>query len=245
MIRIAILDDDKNEIENAIGFLNNYAKAHEELNFYLQSFSDANSLIKYLNKNLPFDIYLFDIVLKDNELGTDLARTLRAKKLGGEIIFVTTSRDYAIDAFNINATHYLLKPFSKVSFDAAIDRAIENIHHKDEELVISGTSSGVQKIFINHICYTESNGHYQNIVLKNGEIVKVRKKTQELWEDLKVFKQFFRPHTGYIVNMDHVKGVSSDSLVVENGGIPISKNSYRKVKQEYLDYVFGKGAREE
>lgn len=58
-------------------------------------------------------------------LGTDAAAEMLEKNPEMGVIFLTTSDDYAIEAFAMNATHYLLKPFSQEEFDAAVDRTVK------------------------------------------------------------------------------------------------------------------------
>ena len=76
--------------------------------------------------------------------------------------------------------------------------------------------------------------------MNDGTTYKIRSKTFELWEDLKNFNRFLIPHTGFIVNMDYIKNVTSYGIEVLDANIPLSKNTYGKIRKEYLDYIFGK-----
>lgn len=57
-----------------------------------------------------------------------------------EIIFLTTSSEYAVDAFHLKAAHYLVKPFTQIQFEEAMDRAME--HFSQEERAIAVKSEG-------------------------------------------------------------------------------------------------------
>lgn len=243
MLRIAICDDDKNGLENAITYLNSYANNKEGLSFKIHTFDNADTVLKYVNKNGPFDIYLLDIILKQGMLGTTLAKELTAHGKAGQIIFLTSSRDFAVEAFNVNATHYLLKPYSKVSFFAALDRAIANLDDESDELVLQVIGYGLMKISISNISYVESKGHYQYIAMSDGTIHRLRCSTKELTGKLLARKDFIRPHAGFAVNMNYIKTITNDYISVVGATVPITKNQFSKVKKAYLDYVFLKGGK--
>lgn len=54
-------------------------------------------------------------------LGTDIAREVRQRKDKTEIVFLTGSDEFAVEAFTLKAAHYLVKPFSQDEFDEALE----------------------------------------------------------------------------------------------------------------------------
>ena len=76
--------------------------------------------------------------------------------------------------------------------------------------------------------------------MMDGAIIKVREKTNELWDELGKYSQFIRPHGGYIVNMDHVQTITSFGIKILETDVPISKNSLNKIRHKYLEYSFNK-----
>jgi two-component system, LytTR family, response regulator len=240
MINIAVCDDEILELKKTTSLLKEYSQEHKNIQFNVETFQKPLELIDYINKKGGFDVYILDILM-DGVKGTDVAAEIRSKKNNSEIIFVTNSKEYAVDAFALNAAHYLTKPCSKEKFDEALNRVVEKIEERGKEFIVRNTSDGLMKINLNEFVYSESSGHYQYVHLTSGVCLKIRSKTSELWEDLKSYKRFLQPHSGYIVNMDYVKNITSFGVSMEKIDIPISKNTYNSIKKIYLDYTFNKG----
>lgn len=239
MVSIAICDDDVLEVERAQRFIEKYSQTKNESQISVQTFLNPLEMLNYVDKNVGFDIYILDIIM-DGMKGTDVAKELKAKESNCEIIFMTTSREFAVDAFALNAVHYLVKPYDFVDFSEALARALKRTEVEETDFIVRKTDKGVMKILIANICFSESSGHYQYVHMNDGTTYKIRSKTFELWEDLKNFNRFLIPHTGFIVNMDYIKNVTSYGIEVLDANIPLSKNTYGKIRKEYLDYTFGK-----
>ena len=238
MFNIAVCDDEIIEVKRISSLLLEYEKEKNE-NFEVKTFQNPNNLIEYVEKNGGFDVYFLD-VLMDGLKGTDAAKEIRQKESHSEIIFITSSKEYAIDAFELNATHYLIKPATKERVTDALDRALEKLREKGDKFLVRNTSDGVIRINLSTFVYSESSGHYQYVHLSNGDEIKIRSKTSELWEELKQYPNFLQPHSGYIVNMDYIKNITSYGVNVGTFDLPISKNTYNQIKKIYLDYTFNK-----
>lgn len=90
-------------------------------------------------------------------LGTDVSRELRKYNNGTEIIFLTTSDEFAVDAFTVKATDYLLKPFTQSQFNKAMDRAISFIRQRNStKIVLRLVGGGICIEQIAQILYFES-----------------------------------------------------------------------------------------
>ena len=238
MFNIAVCDDEICEVKRIAAFLEEYQKEKKE-QFEVKTFQNPNDLIEYVEKHGGFDVYFLD-VLMDGLKGTDAAKEIRQKETHSEIIFITSSKEYAIDAFELNATHYLIKPATKERLYDALDRALEKLKEKGDKFLVRNTSDGVLRINLNTFVYSEASGHYQFVHLQNGDEIKIRSKTSELWEELKQYPNFLQPHSGYIVNMDFIKNITSYGVNVGTFDLPISKNTFNIVKKTYLDYTFNK-----
>ena len=93
-------------------------------------------------------------------LGTEVARELRHQSNKMEIIFLTTSNEFAVDAFEVNAAHYLIKPFTQEAFHEAMDRAINHMEHLQVKMVSFKCPKDVVKaVEKDTICCIEGAAH--------------------------------------------------------------------------------------
>ena len=236
MIRIAICDDEEQELEKTEKYVTQYFMGKNDVCAEIKTFHSPDALLESEKKE-AFNIFFLDIMMTPMA-GMEIARVIRHLDPEAKIVFTTTSTDFAVEAFELKANHYLVKPYTKAEAFEALNRVVEA--PKEELALVMKTSNGVKKMLINNIGFSESGGHYQYIHMMDGEIVKVRLKTNELWDDLGKYSQFIRPHGGYIVNMDHVQTITSYGIRILETDVPISKNSLNKIRHKYLEYSFNK-----
>lgn len=236
MIRIAICDDEPQELGRANSFLKKYASEHPEYEIKTDSFSAPLELLTYVTSNGGFDVLLLDIYMP-GILGTDAALELRGKGDNCQIVFLTTSRDHAIDAFSLNAAHYLVKPYSEKEFFIALDKALENLKQKLETYITLKTGDGISRIALNTFVYSETVNHLQRLYLADGRSIYVRKPSTELFELLQEEPRFYKCGSTYIINMDYIVELTSRSVVFSTGAkIPILSRKYTEFKKLYMDY---------
>jgi len=241
ILRLAICDDSVEQtelIKSAV--LCYFKKTGQKAD--IREYNDAAVLLDELNKTDGFDIMLLDICMPD-VLGTDVAKEIRKRKDKTEIIFITTSDEFAVDAFALKAAHYLIKPFTHEQFEEAMDRAIEHFSSVQEKNIkLKLSNRGYQTIDINEIIYIESFGHAQNVHVKSGVHIEARLTLAQLFLKLEELSkgQFIAPYKGYIVNQKAIAKIESDRIVLQNGKeVPIVKRSFRKTRDCFFDYTFG------
>lgn len=108
-MKIAICDDKIRQIEIIETSAYAYFLA-KRIEFKIDTFDKAFDFLDAHKKN-SYDLVLLDICMP-GMLGTDVAKEIRQKKDNTEVVFLTTSDEFAIDAFTLRAAHYLLKPFT-------------------------------------------------------------------------------------------------------------------------------------
>jgi len=97
-----------------------------------EAFTDAASLLTARETGTAFDAYLLDILMPGMN-GMELARTLRATQPKAPIAFLTTSKDYALEAFSLDASHYIEKPLAKERLETVLDRLLALLPKPEEE----------------------------------------------------------------------------------------------------------------
>ncbi len=126
MIEIALCDDNTEDIEVLGALAKRFADGHSEFPIRLSAFTSAAELLEHMESTGGFDLYILDVMMPEMS-GIQLAEVLRSRGEHAEIVFLTVSRDYAVDAFSVYACGYLLKPVSKEQFDETVLRAIQKL----------------------------------------------------------------------------------------------------------------------
>ena len=111
MLKIALCDDCSEDITLIHAALDAYFSRKEGGQCSVVSFGSALECACAATKDGGFDILLLDICMP-GMLGVDVAREVRQAGFGTEIVFLTSSDEFAIEAFSLKAAHYLLKPFT-------------------------------------------------------------------------------------------------------------------------------------
>jgi len=219
--------------------------AREELKYFINTFSNMEikkecdnglSALKYLEKN-NVDILFLDISMEGID-GMDLARIIGKMNIKTKIIFITAYKEYAVDAFEIQAFDYLLKPYSKERIISTLER-IENIG-KDKKCKLDTVSvlknEKILLIDANSIYYVEAKGHSMNVYTKNDIYIK-KNRIIDVEKRLKN-KNFYKCHRSFIVNLEKVKEVKpwfngTYILVMKdlNKEIPVSRSKIRELKE--------------
>lgn len=98
-MNIMICDDQKDELENMKQIVLEYAAVHSELFLEVKCFSNPFDMLEEIGKSGAPDIALLDICMP-GVLGTEIAREIKSKSEDStDIIFLTTSSDFAVEAF--------------------------------------------------------------------------------------------------------------------------------------------------
>jgi two-component system, LytTR family, response regulator LytT len=171
---------------------------------------------------------------------------LRSLKNPPVTVFTTAYSEYAVDAFDLGAVDYLVKPFSFDRFFQATQKAIEAIHHRKSEVVlpladktsdqsISIKADGkIYKIALSEILYIEGLKEYVKIVTEPKTYI-----TLETFKNLEMIlpsNQFLRVHKSFMVAKDKVRAIDGNMLEVGKTSIPIS----RERKEELVKLIFGR-----
>ena len=106
MLKIAICDDAAGDRERIAEDLRVYAAAHQEHGIETTVYSSAFAMLDAFEKAGCPDIVLLDICMP-GMLGTELARDILRCSENTDILFLTTSSDYAVDAFALHAADYI------------------------------------------------------------------------------------------------------------------------------------------
>ncbi len=174
------------------------------------------------NKNI--DLLFLDIEMPVVD-GFNLLDGLKEKP---QIIFITAKAEYAVKAFDYDATDYLQKPITKERFYSAIKRAMDlyqlrrdNFEEEGEHIFIKSNLKKL-KIYTSKIKWIEAYGDYVKVVTEDdNHLVLSTMKSFEV--DLSKDK-FVRVHKSFIVNIDKIEKFNSKFAEIGPNKIPLSRN---------------------
>ena len=217
-----IIEDDKTS-KNIIEELINKT---DSLNL-LNSFERAIDAIKALN-NEEIHLIFLDIELPDMN-GLDF---LKSVKNLPQIIITTAFERYALEAFEYNVTDYLIKPISKSRFSKAVDKALNNFNqcrdiasNVSTEIFIKKDLTTLVRLKYDDILWIEALA-YRVVFYTETEKYVIYFSMKSVIKKLPASK-FKRVHRSYIVNINKIKFIKDNSIVIDKKGrkkaIPIGK----------------------
>ncbi|MGV6827869.1 MAG: LytR/AlgR family response regulator transcription factor [Flavobacteriales bacterium] len=244
----AIIIDDEKKARNLLRIL------VEENCPKIKQIFEADSLlsgIELIKKEAPSIVFL-DIEMPEHS-GLEILNFIEKEVHNFEIIFTTAYSEYAIQAFQLSAIDYLLKPVRPQQVKEAVDKAITflgktQIKTKLDELKKSLTSSnfnkiglpisdGIKFVSFNEIILMEADGMYTKISTKSQEEILISKPLKHFVEMLTKIPTFYKPHRSFLINLKYItQYVKSDGgyIIMDNGKtVSISKEK----KQEFLTIV--------
>lgn len=174
-----------------------------------------------------------DLLLLDIEMpgmsGLELTRNLA--KSSPVIIFTTSKKEYAAEAFELNVADYLVKPVTVSRFIQAIDRAREVINSKkedvkveDQEFVFIRDSNIIRRLKIDDILFAEAMGDY--VKLHTAQKFYAVHSTLKTVEERLPASKFVRVHRSYIAALNKIDSIQDGALVIQGKPIPVA-DAYR------------------
>lgn len=230
MIRIAIVEDDDMYKEQLIEFLNQFKNDTGE-SIEITTYSDGDEIVR--NYTSSFDIILMDIQMSFMD-GISAAEEIRKLDSKVVIIFITSTAQYAIRGYEVDALDYILKPISYFAFSERLKRAIDRMKKREDQYITINIKGGLQRIKIRHIYYIESQGHNLVFHTNLGELTSAGT-IKEIEKTLSEF-HFFRGNRGYLINLDHVDGMQDGCAMVKGQMLLISrsrKNAFMEALTSY------------
>lgn len=235
MIKIAICDDEVYQLDTTFNLLSTILN-EESIDIDMLKFTSSLELLNFLHDNESyFDIVFLDIVM-DGINGIDLAKFIRKSDSFVNIIFTTTSKDYLLDGYDVNATSYLLKPIIYKKIKDVILNCIDNITEKTNNFFCVKINKNIYKLNLKDIIYFESSLRKIIIHRENNDNFVFHNKLDKVETEFDI-TNFVRCHKSYLVNLNYVKEIKNSNLITKNNSkIPISRTYLNSTKESFLDY---------
>ena len=230
-----ICDDQKNEMKTMQKIVEDYAGEHPDLSLSVQCFSNPFDMLDEMDRSGTPDIALLDICMP-GMLGTEVAREIQSKSEDvTDIIFLTTSSDFAVEAFSLHVNDYLTKPYTKKRLTDTLDRVIKKRRRNLYIPIQCGNE--IHRIDLYSVAYAEARNHNLEIHMKSGNCLRTRMTLTELKELFQGVSGFVAIGASYIVNLRCVQRVLLAALEMTSGEtIPVPRRLRSEVKQQYFDF---------
>ncbi len=228
MLSIAVCDD---EVIECCNMEKRIKRVMEEMKIpcIIRQFRSGGELLQTLES---FDIVFLDIIMQEMD-GMKTAQLFRRKAFDKILIFVSSSREYVFEAYDVEAFQYLLKPVEDRKLKSVLQKAVQKTERRSQEFIIVSRERKKKKLFLDDIYYFEIQGRIVDAHGPEG-IFTYYEQIGELENKLRD-KGFFRCHKSYLINLKYVDGYSSHEVILENGErIVIAKRRYEEFCQEVL-----------
>ena len=244
-IRIALCDDEEACRETIANLLKEYRQAASLPSFALSHFASGKELLSFIDDtNKTFDLYILDVIMPDMN-GIQLGSALRERNDCGIIIYLTSSPDFAVESYNTDALHYLLKPVTSSSFSLCIDKAMKRLKHLRAEIVSIKTPCSMRIVPICNILYAERVNRSIRYYLNDStsiDSVTFSGSFQNAAAHLLSYSCFLAVGSSFVVNLNHVMEITKSNMLLTEGHlVPIPRRTYKNVKSKWADYWLNKG----
>ncbi len=236
MFEICICDDDF-KITNALEkIIHTWAK---ELSrpYIIKVYHNPGSLLNDITNKLRYNIYFLDIIMPGIN-GMELAKEIRNFDSTADIIFLTSSKEYAIESYEVKAANYLLKPLQEEKILLTLRDIFQN-KYKEPSKQLQLKCNGIMKLIsFDSICFIESRRNKLYIFLNTNEQLETYCTMNEMEALLKKELSFIRVHRSFLINMHYIREFSSSDIRLHpNYHVPISKNYQSSTKDAYFSFT--------
>lgn len=234
-MKIAICDDEK-EIRE---LLSNKVRAicpEAEI----RMFESGEDMLGFEKKS---DIYFLDIQMPGRD-GIEIAKQLRGKQQDVLLIFVTAAEEYVFQAFDVEAFHYLVKPFSDEKFAEVLQRAINHVEgQKNKKVpdataqprtVLIRTGGRYTKVCVDDIVYAEVLNRKVTLHMKQTQL-EYYGKLSDLEKTLGA--AFYRVHRAYLIHMKYVVSYDANEVRTPIGTCPMARSKYSEFVKAFLRFM--------
>lgn len=228
MLSIAVCDDEVLDCCKIAGSIKEILK-ELDVPFIIRQFYSGKELLQAVGE---FDIIFLDIMMGGMD-GIETARVLRDKAYENILVFISSSRGYVFEAYDVEAFQYLVKPVEHGKLRSILQRMVLKLQKDSPEFILIQIQGQTRKLFLKNIFYFEIRGrvisaHSADGVFQcYGQIGGLEAHLQD--------KGFFRCHKSFLVNLNCVDEYGHQELILENGEkIPIAKRRQTAFEQELI-----------
>jgi len=189
-----------------------------------ESFENAWELQSYLSDH-TVDLIFLDIQMP----GLDGLTFMKSVKNPPAVIFITAYRDYAVEAFDVSAVDYLLKPVGYDRFLKAVNKIAthipekENTENQPKEAIYTLVDRQMKRLLLSEIIYLEAQGDYVKVFLLDEKPILTKRTLQDIISELPK-ASFLQIHRSFVINKAHIKAYTTEKIQVQDRWLKISRS---------------------
>ena len=237
-LKIAITDDDADDRRVLLDGISAYIRDTEGVSCNIKAFVNAGELLEAFSP-AAFDIIFLDIVMDDMD-GIACAKRIRETDKDVTLVFLTSSREYALDAYPAHPFDYLIKPLETEELGRVLDEIIA-LQETPEPVISVRVARDTLDIPLKNICSVVSQGHTVKIRLADGQVINSTAPFKELAGDLSAHPRFLVCNRGILVNMDYAVSLIGDDICMnDDTSYPLRINGWRAVVSQFSQYMISR-----
>lgn len=236
-IQLVLCDDNAADLETLRESVNDYI---DQRDIYGETicFSEPADVLRF-SENCGENnvaVYLFDVIMPEVD-GIELGKKIREHDKSSAVIYISTSREYSLDAFSVRAFSYLIKPFSREKLFSELDECLSRVETQRHKFSIK-TADGTVQLSMSEIIAVEYLNHRLIFHLANGEKIESAYRRQPFdvqAAELMRTGIFLKVSASYLVNYGNIQGVKSDEFVMRDGSQYKITRKYIAARQQYIN----------
>ena len=240
-MRIAVCDDDKEELCRMLEVLSNY-REQRQVKLHYEGFESAVELLAAMEYQ-EYDLLLLDILMPGLN-GIQTAHEIRDQNEVVKIVFLTSTPEFAVESYTVQAQNYLLKPVTPERLFPVLDQMFNELRSPEASLTIKAPGC-VFRLPYDKLESVEVIAKVLYFHMADGTLRKVRATLSEYEPMILAQAGFYKVHRSYLVNFRWVAEMQQSELLTAAGRrIPIARSVCQKVRKDYMEYLFHFGLEE-
>lgn len=240
MIKLALCDDETADRDELLAILNEY-RTQRGSDMSIEVFQAPLDLLNAMEHGSKFDVLLLDILMSGFN-GIETAKEIRRFDSYVKIIFLTSTPDFAVQSYTVNAFYYHLKPVEPEFLFGLLDQVFETCERERSDSLILQCKDGLTPVEINKIEFCEVMHRTLFIHMTSGKVLESTGSLDSLEKNLSQHGSFMRIHRSYIINLNHVRNISPRNVTMSClTEIPIPRGKHNEIKNAFLENAFCEG----
>lgn len=227
-LKITIIEDQPKDLEDLLAALNIWRKKNDaplQIEYFC---SGENYFASHTTDES--NLFILDIQLH-GMTGLDVSHKLRERGYEGNILFLTSFKEYVFNGYHVRALNYLLKPVSQ----NALEKCLDDVYRQllGDCFIYRHANQIIQIPYKDIICILVTK-HYTDITTSK-QIYSCRLPLNQILSVLP--KDFIRCHRSSIINMRHIRKIDKTTITLSNkSNMQISRNYLDSVRHEYANF---------
>lgn len=235
-LSVAIVDDLQADRDRLSADLHALFHSMPEHSLSTLCFESAEA---FLSRQPEVQLVFLDILM-DGITGIDLARRLRGLDEKLLIVFVSSSPEFAFDAFPVHPFDYLIKPYQADRLMHVVQEAMRVLHRSDPKVAIR-VSRAVHNVPIGKIISAVSRGHNVDITLHGADPLQALMTFADVERLLLPHARFLTMNRGVLVNMDYALSLSGDTVLLQDGrSFALNSRRRAEIVASFNQYQFSR-----